>query len=1039
MFVNVLFPLHIPSRYKNYHYNYVIHAESFKHFIYIFNYLQDYNIWHPKLTPEGKLVLITIEEELEKKITALWNIGVINLIVLVYYDSSKTMRILTSDPQAPKNNCGLNLKEYLTVADCFDQTSIRLPKNLRKYTNCNVTHMDLAGTDRYHFKLLKTVTLILKLIVERLNMFITIHNMTNNPRDYDIFTVSVQYRGLLSGYSCSSVFFVDDMVWMVPFSKQIPPMKTLLVVFKKNVWYYVLVSFVGTSLAWWLMTKVISRASSISEAFLKVFSITLFGSVDKFSLFWSMRCLFLAYVLYSIHIQTAFTSRLIEILTIPQYEPRIKSLTELANSQVTVYVSHNIYEHFFDHQVLNSTLYNKIKKRIVKLNDWIYHGIVYDKNTYTKLGSIMSGFEFEMLTKTHLMNFNTIDGSSLIGNLETVFGGMKNSYFVRTIDEFIIILNESGILRYLVDNIKIDLSAQTLHEDIPVLSLEHVYSVFVFWGGDEPYSDLNKCIAKTIETVFPSNETVIYVYYDEEMFSITDNNPYVVINIQFPLYKSSNYKNYHYNYIIHAESFNHLLYAFNYIQGNKLWHPKLMSDGKLLLITIEEELEKKITALWNTGLINLIVLVYYDSSKTMRILTSDPQAPKNNCGLNLKEYLTVADCFDQTSIRLPKKYRKYTNCNVTHMDLAGTNRYHLKLMETVTLILDLFVERLGISLTIYNSNNNDRVFDIFTIYVHYRALFPDNAFTAVFFSDNMVWIVPFSKQIPPIKILQVVFKQNVWICVLVSFVGTSLVWWLMTKVISRTSSISEAFLKVFSITLFGSVDKFDLLWSMKCLFLAYVLYSIHIQTAFTSRLIEILTIPQYEPRIESLTELANSQVTVYVSHNIYEHFFDHQVLNSTLYNKIKKRIVKLNDWIYHGIVYDKSTYLILGSIMSGFEFEMLTKTQRMDFNTIDGSSLIGNLDTVFGGMKNSYFVRTIDEFIIILSESGNLRYLVDHIKIEFTTQTLHEDIPVLSLQHVFPVFVFWGVGLLLSVVVLIFEFIYFYVPKYLNCMMRCIK
>ncbi|KAF5308266.1 hypothetical protein FQR65_LT06259 [Abscondita terminalis] len=92
------------------------------------------------ITLERKFILITLAKDLEMIVTFLWSNGPANLIVLVY-DDMDALQIVTIDPQSPANNCGKTVKEFLSVGGCFDETPIRLPKVLRKYTNCNVTYI----------------------------------------------------------------------------------------------------------------------------------------------------------------------------------------------------------------------------------------------------------------------------------------------------------------------------------------------------------------------------------------------------------------------------------------------------------------------------------------------------------------------------------------------------------------------------------------------------------------------------------------------------------------------------------------------------------------------------------------------------------------------------------------------------------------------------------------------------------------------------------------------------------------------------------
>ncbi|KAF5277252.1 hypothetical protein FQR65_LT00360 [Abscondita terminalis] len=490
---------------------------------------------------------------------------------------------------------------------------------------------------------------------------------------------------------------------------------------------------------------------------------------------------------------------------------------------------------------------------------------------------------------------------------------------------------------------------------------------FVF----EANTNLNKCIAKTVEKVFAENQSVIYVYY--EIMSIPETNPRILLDLNFPFYMASTYKNYHYNYIIHGEDMKRFRRAFDVLVQYHLWTLKQTSEGKLLLVTSEKDLEEIVVFIWKVGVINLVVLVY-DTSGATRVFTSDPQAPENNCGLSLKKCLSVVDCFSSTPILFPKIFRKYTNCKITSVVPTADELEIRKItvFKTIHFILDLIVERFNASLK--NAIPTDVAYQLGLHYIVLKeyTLLPNYYITLPFFDDNMVWMVPFAQRISLVQSFQKIFKKIVWVYILVAFVGASLTWWLITKVSNGTSSISKVFLKMLSITLFGFVDKFGMGLSMRCLFLTYVLYSIHNQMGFTSRLIENLITSHYGSRINNLDELANSNISIYVSDSYYQKFFEHGKLNGTLYNKIRARLVKLPQLDYPNIIGNNHTYIKSGSLLTKSEYEMLQLSYEIDFCTIDGSNLPLKLKYVFAGSENAYILKTVNKLISLLMESGML-------------------------------------------------------------------
>ncbi|KAF5284706.1 hypothetical protein FQR65_LT13442 [Abscondita terminalis] len=520
-------------------------------------------------------------------------------------------------------------------------------------------------------------------------------------------------------------------------------------------------------------------------------------------------------------------------------------------------------------------------------------------------------------------------------------------------------------------------------------------------------SYLNECIARTVMKVFPKNESIIYVCGDDAEFPIIDDNPRILIDTKTQITIPSTYKNYSQNYVLRAHYLNDLVWI-----TQKLFSKKLTRAGTFLIVTFEQNLEAK-------GRTN--------------VFTSDPQAHGNNCGLTLKKFLSFYDCLAPTPIQLPKKLRKYTDCNVTHATWISTStpRPKIKLYASIEFLFNMVVKKLNVSLKMLNIVNMKYSLDLFTVYDQFRKPLFDHEYTSTFYADSMIWIVPFPQRIPHMKIIKLVFKNVVWFFALAVFIGASLTWWLIVKVLDHKSSIAKAFLQVFSITLFGFVDKFYLARPMQCLLVTYVLYSIHIQTAFTSKLIEVLTIPQYEPSIKTLNELGESNVTIFTNELYYSNFFKHEEPNSTLYNLIKKKFEVLPSRNFAKIITNMETYKDKAVLVSSSELEILTALFHTDFCIIKEHTLISRAERVLNGRPGSYILKTIDVLIKKLVESGILEHIAknDKYKVSIKNKMVLGIPTVLSLQHLYVVFVFWGAGLSLSAMVVVFECVCVHIIK----------
>ncbi|KAF5284643.1 hypothetical protein FQR65_LT13474 [Abscondita terminalis] len=250
-----------------------------------------------------------------------------------------------------------------------------------------------------------------------------------------------------------------------------------------------------------------------------------------------------------------------------------------------------------------------------------------------------------------------------------------------------------------------------------------------------------------------------------------------------------------------------------------------------------------------------------------------------------------------------------------------------------------------------------------------------------------------------------VFKRNLCMVVFIAFIFTATVWWLVEKFYVQ-SSLSSVFLKVYSITISGSINAVPFRPPLRAIFITYVVYSIHIQTAFTSNLIQLFTIPQYEPHVSTLEDLAVSNLSVVTSNDIYMSNRDAQHLNkmySTIYERVKnasgKDLSKL-------LQYKNLNQCIL---LNSDRFISIQTAFQKKFYYFKDNRLTGNFWYAFG---ESGFSDTI----IKLFKDNRHRY-------NFRSKTYSNQTVVITLKHVCSPFAIWGLGLFLALIILLLKIV----------------
>lgn len=182
---------------------------------------------------------------------------------------------------------------------------------------------------------------------------------------------------------------------------------------------------------------------------------------------------------------------------------------------------------------------------------------------------------------------------------------------------------------------------------------------------------------------------------------------------------------------------------------------------------------------------------------------------------------------------------------------------------------------------------------------------------------------------------------------------------------------------------------------------------------FTGKLVTLLTVPQYEKQIQSLEELAesnNSIITINYKLCSNDSYKNHK----EIYRKIKKRFICYSGYDYQRLINSEEasinfTILIIQEIL-----QQITKRFYKRYYYFKDNYFLGT-KIVFTTLPYSYFTVTLNEIISRLIESG----LLDHRRAHYDYINLNRTITViknkkLNLDHLYPIFVFWIIGLLIA-------------------------
>lgn len=291
--------------------------------------------------------------------------------------------------------------------------------------------------------------------------------------------------------------------------------------------------------------------------------------------------------------------------------------------------------------------------------------------------------------------------------------------------------------------------------------------------------------------------------------------------------------------------------------------------------------------------------------------------------------------------------------------------------------------------------------------------YKDVEFLTPFVIDYIVGLVPNAKKLPNFFNILTVSESSFWILTSLSFISL-----VLAMIIAGKSFNRQIFLAVFGICLNQSVKKLRSyqtiqiflinLWQFSCLI---------ISATFQGFLLDNLLITKYEPQIEKITDLIESNLTTYV-------IADMRTLVETTIPKLSKQLVSASDEEISRILMDyQADCAVLLPFYSAYA--IVHKFRRIRNCHIMRQNLIPGLPSYFF-RKNSPYIGIFGEMISRHFQYGLASVSYDFRRIE---RDKNEESVNLSFSHLQAVFCGILIGLVISFVVFILENLIFLIRK----------
>ncbi|KAF5301307.1 hypothetical protein FQR65_LT08926 [Abscondita terminalis] len=252
-------------------------------------------------------------------------------------------------------------------------------------------------------------------------------------------------------------------------------------------------------------------------------------------------------------------------------------------------------------------------------------------------------------------------------------------------------------------------------------------------------NQLNVCVDDVIRNNFDQHKTLIYLKMNNDSTTLVgeSNHPNVGRVVKYKPVVIIHLNMFTIDKVMEILMNSQLLSVYNYY------------NAVYVIVTTTPNIHLIFAYFWKKGVVNLVIISYskMQHNYNINIYTSDPQAAGNQCGKKVV-VIQKQKCNSKIRIQFPKLLRKFSNCNVSLFRRPEQN-FFLSKSKSVDIVMEQLVQHLNASLTV----TEDKILQESSVIAY----------------DDFVWIVPTPKKLEPIEVLQIVFKNSVWLAILLSY------------------------------------------------------------------------------------------------------------------------------------------------------------------------------------------------------------------------------------------------------------------------------
>ncbi|KAF5302092.1 hypothetical protein FQR65_LT08642 [Abscondita terminalis] len=508
-------------------------------------------------------------------------------------------------------------------------------------------------------------------------------------------------------------------------------------------------------------------------------------------------------------------------------------------------------------------------------------------------------------------------------------------------------------------------------KNIHLLLLINVCIIAAFNQFYKTKHQLQFCVSQVISQIFDESSTVVNVFSDQNMISNINELSHIAVNVSNEI--KGVYDKYASNYILQAETINMIKFSLdNIILNGHLSNWPQSKRGRFIIITEEQDISAIFNWMWGFFIIDLVVLKYDDVIQNFLMHTSSPFLRENDCGLEANK-IQRQICSSDAVIIFPEIIKNYNKCFYIYgvYDAKDINQV-TPLFSSLKLTLEAIETILNITIHVVEINPGEHDHIKFGIRHYFGSGLFDltlDDMTTIFFYDDFLWFG--TKAEKHLNTFFTPFSIKTWILIVIVFVLILIIWWLSLILHKLNAHKLETFFESFSqITslLFGvALPVIPKPICIKFIILPYLLYTIHIQTAYTSDMINNLVIPQYEHNINNIDDLAKSDFPIFIQNEKFDAYFTEDVDNFETYTRIKRKLIAIQNidetknYTFKKFFFFSENYL--HSLRTNSNNRKIT-------NTFVSNDVSGSFRMAFFMQRGNYLLPSLNRVITFLHEFG---------------------------------------------------------------------